>query len=70
MYGSCPARQCRALIRYTITDQCTGCTLCAKICPVDAICARPREQHEVDQDKCVRCGKCLAVCPSDAIAVE
>ncbi len=39
--GRCPAARCRALISYSITDDCIGCTLCAQDCPADAIEARP-----------------------------
>ena len=46
---ACPAKRCRALIRYKITDRCFRCTLCAQQCPVDAIEPRPYEQHEIDQ---------------------
>ncbi|MFR6257885.1 MAG: NADH-ubiquinone oxidoreductase-F iron-sulfur binding region domain-containing protein, partial [Anaerovoracaceae bacterium] len=30
----CTAGSCKALITYSITDDCKGCTLCAKHCPV------------------------------------
>ena len=68
--GRCPARYCRALIRYEITDKCIGCTLCAQYCPADAIDIRAYEQHEIDQEKCTRCGTCASVCPADAVEVE
>jgi NADH-quinone oxidoreductase subunit F len=68
--GRCPAHRCRALIRYTITDECFGCSLCAQNCPAGAIEARPYEQHEIDQNKCIRCGTCAAVCPAQAVEVE
>jgi len=67
--GRCPAKKCRALITYRITDKCIGCTRCAQRCPADAIEMRPYEQHEIDSDKCVRCGTCHQVCPSDAVEV-
>ncbi|MBS3734852.1 MAG: NAD(P)H-dependent oxidoreductase subunit E [Phycisphaerae bacterium] len=68
--GHCPAGRCRALIAYTITDDCIGCTRCAQHCPADAIASRPHERHEIDTDKCVRCGTCRSVCPADAVCVE
>ena len=68
--GRCPAHVCRALIRYTITVRCIGCTLCAQHCPANAIPMCPYEQHEIDQDKCVQCGTCKSVCPSDAVEVD
>ena len=67
--GRCPAKKCRGLITYRITDKCIGCTRCAQRCPADAIEMRPYEQHEIDSDKCVRCGTCHQVCPSDAVEV-
>ena len=68
--GHCPAKYCRALIRYEITEECIGCTSCAQYCPADAIDMRPYERHEIDQDKCTRCGTCASVCPADAVKVE
>ncbi len=67
--GRCPAKKCRALITYRITDKCIGCTRCAQRCPAGAIEMRPYEQHEIDPNKCVRCGTCHQVCPSDAVEV-
>jgi Na+-translocating ferredoxin:NAD+ oxidoreductase RNF subunit RnfB len=66
----CPTGRCRALITYSVTDDCIGCTLCAQHCPVDAIAMKPYEKHEIDTEKCTRCGTCKAVCPEDAIEVE
>lgn len=66
----CPAGRCRALITYSITDDCIGCTLCAQHCPADAIEMKPYQKHEIDTEKCVRCGTCKSVCQSDAVKVE
>ncbi|MHC4098028.1 MAG: NAD(P)H-dependent oxidoreductase subunit E [Planctomycetota bacterium] len=66
----CPAGRCRALITYSVTDECIGCTLCAQHCPVDAIEMKPYEKHEIDSDKCIRCGTCRSICPADAVEVE
>ena len=34
----CPAGECKALITYSIDEEkCTGCTLCAKKCPEEAV---------------------------------
>ena len=67
--GRCPAGRCKALITYTVTDACTGCTLCAQHCPADAIEMRPYEQHEIDSEKCTRCDVCRVKCPEDAIRI-
>ena len=68
--GRCPAGRCKALIRYRITDDCIGCTLCAQHCPADAIPMTPYVQHHIDPDKCTRCDTCRQVCPADAVIVE
>jgi NADH-quinone oxidoreductase subunit F len=69
LQGRCPAGRCRALIRYEVTDQCTGCTLCAQRCPVHAIPMTPYARHVIDQQTCTRCDTCKQVCPHDAIVV-
>ncbi|MHC4623474.1 MAG: NADH-ubiquinone oxidoreductase-F iron-sulfur binding region domain-containing protein, partial [Planctomycetota bacterium] len=66
----CPAGRCKALITYSVTDDCIGCTLCAQHCPADAIEMKPYEKHEIDVEKCIRCGTCKNICPADAIKVE
>jgi NADH-quinone oxidoreductase subunit F len=68
--GECPAKKCKSLIAYTISDTCIGCTICRQNCPVDAIAFTPHTKHEIDQGKCVRCGACRAACPVDAVALE
>ena len=66
----CPAGKCKALIKYLVTDDCIGCTLCAQHCPAEAIAMTPYQQHEINTDKCIRCGTCKEVCPVDAIKVD
>jgi len=68
--GRCPAGRCPALVHYTITDRCIGCTLCAQNCPTDAIAFNPYQQHEIDDETCVRCDTCRSICPTDAIEVN
>jgi NADH-quinone oxidoreductase subunit F len=67
--GRCPAGKCKELITYSVTDACTGCTLCAQHCPADAIAMTPYEKHEIDVEKCTRCDVCRVICPEDAIKV-
>ncbi len=67
----CPAKQCSALLTYTIDpEKCTGCTICARNCPADAITGVLKETHKINQDLCIQCGKCYEVCRFDAVTVE
>lgn len=63
----CPAHVCPTLLTYTINDNCTGCTVCAKACPTEAISGERKELHIIDQDACIKCGKCVTVCRFDAV---
>jgi NADH-quinone oxidoreductase subunit F len=68
--GVCPAGKCRELIKFSITDDCIGCTICAQHCPTDAIEPKPYEKHIIDQAACIRCGTCKDVCPAASVEVK
>lgn len=67
--GICPAKKCRDLIKYVVTDNCTGCTKCSQECPVNAIPFNPYEKHVIDQSICTKCDNCRIVCPENAIEI-
>lgn len=69
--GKCPAGKCKQLIKFEIIpENCTGCTLCARNCPADAISGSLKEVHTIDQEKCIRCGICRNVCNFKAVEVK
>lgn len=66
----CPAHVCKSLITFEITDNCTGCTICARNCPVKAISGVLKGKHEIDQEICTQCGKCHEVCKFNAVEIN
>jgi len=66
--GRCPAKECRGLFIYVIDEEkCTGCGICRRNCPVEAISGEKKSPHVIDQEKCTKCGTCIEKCPFTAI---
>jgi NADH:ubiquinone oxidoreductase subunit F (NADH-binding)/(2Fe-2S) ferredoxin/ferredoxin len=65
----CPAGVCKKLLKVEIDKElCRGCSLCTKVCPVDAISGVLKSPFEIDQTKCIKCGACIEKCPFNAIS--
>ena len=50
-------------------DICTGCSLCMRVCPTEALRIRDGKARLIE-DRCVDCGECFRNCPVHAIIIE
>jgi NADH:ubiquinone oxidoreductase subunit F (NADH-binding)/(2Fe-2S) ferredoxin len=67
----CRAGVCRDLkVYYIEVDKCSGCTVCARKCPFNAIIGSPRVPHFIIEEKCTGCGICAEVCKFVAVSVK
>ncbi len=59
-------------------EECTGCSKCVNVCPVEAIALssandpkKPnRKQATLIEDRCLGCGLCVRACPEDVIKLK
>ena len=48
-------------------EKCIGCTICIKVCPVDAIIGAKLQKHFVINQQCNGCELCITECPVDCM---
>lgn len=68
--GSYPYRESEPWVLdfIAITDECSQCGSCAKVCPVDAIDFN--DSTMIDIPKCILCCACIKNCPENARTVK
>lgn len=70
-HKKCPAKVCRPLLTYTVdAEKCTGCMVCLKNCPVNAISGERKQPHLINQDICTKCGVCYSKCKFNSILLS
>ena len=67
MQGKCMQRTQNFSIN---VEKCTGCTVCAGKCPVNAIYGTRLQPFFIVEDKCIGCGICFDVCKFSAVIVK
>ena len=51
-------------------DKCTGCGMCAAVCPQGVFAVSDGKVEVVDRDACMECGACARNCAAEAISVR
>ena len=49
--------------------KCTGCRMCAEVCPHGVFEIANKKSRLIDLDSCMECGACQKNCPGGAISV-
>jgi len=58
-----------ATLKY-VASKCTGCGICAIVCPHRVLNLKKRKIDIVDLNKCMECGACMMNCSENAILVN
>ena len=52
-----------------VREECIGCTICIKVCPVDAIIGARHMIHKVLESQCNGCELCIDECPVNCMSM-
>jgi len=67
----CPGGICKPLFHYEIDEEaCTGCRVCFRKCPQEAVIGEKKKPHSIVQENCIKCGICYDGCKFNAIAIK
>ena len=67
--GNYPYREYKGVpLKPKAGKECTGCGICAKVCPVEAISMK--DPKKTDKKICISCMRCIDVCPNHARKVN
>ena len=50
-----------------ISDDCTECKLCQRVCPISSIPFESKEKGFLSSEECMRCFNCIENCPKEAL---
>lgn len=51
-------------------EACTGCRMCAMVCPHAVFEMADKRARIADRDACIECGACARNCPAGALSVD
>jgi NADH-quinone oxidoreductase subunit F len=67
----CKSKVCKEILTFTIDPElCSGCGLCLKKCPTEAIIGEKKQPHQIIELQCSKCGMCFETCRLDAVKIN